>query len=314
MPFPIEQKLVIAIASSALFDLRESDTVFREHGEEAYREYQVKHLDRLLPKGVAFPFIKRLLSLNEVFPEIEPIEVVLLSRNNTETGLRVMRSIQAYNLNIVRSAFLTGKSPFKYIPAFNASLFLSANRTDVIDAVQAGYPAGMVLQSTIEDNDSDTELRIAFDFDGVIADDEAEQVFQLSHSLDTFQQSEMLQSDKPLNPGLLKDLFGKLSVIQKLEFEKEKKHPDYKRKIRTAIITARSAPAHERMITTLRSWGVAADETFFMGGIEKRRVLEIFRPHIYFDDQMTHLKNALGCTPAVHIPFGIVNTFDINSH
>lgn len=305
MAYLIEKKLVIAIASSALFDLSESDQVFREQGEEAYRKFQEEHLDVTFNKGVAFPFIRRFLSLNKAFPAQEPVEVVLLSRNSPETGMRVFRSIQKYGLDISRAAFFSGKSPYEYIPAFNASLFLSANPVDVNNAIQAGYPAGKVIDTRILDDELDTVLRIAFDFDGVIADDAAEKVFK-SKNIAGFHDSETQLSLVPHNPGPLQDLFTKISHFQKLEADKMVTDPAYRKILKISIVTARNAPSHERMINTIKSWGVSVDEAFFLGGIEKKRILEILRPHIYFDDQSTHLEH-IDKIPLVHIPFGIAN-------
>ncbi len=306
MAFPIEKKLVIAVSSSALFDLSESDKVFREQGAKAYKTYQEEHLDDVLGKGVAFPFVRRFLSINQRFSQEQPVEVVLLSRNSAVTGKRVFRSIQHYGLNITRAAFTEGKSPYGYIPAFNASLFLSANEGDVLKAIDSGYPAGMVLPSKVSDDAGDDELRIAFDFDGVIADDEAESVYQ-DGQLDKFVQHEVAHATTPHNPGPLADLFRKLSVLQALEEREEANNPDYQRMIRTTIITARSAPAHERVITTLEDWGVSANETFFLGGMKKERILNVLKPHMFFDDQKTHLESTTGDIPMVHIPFGIAN-------
>lgn len=305
MPYPIEKKLVIAIASSALFDLSESDKVFREAGEEAYRKFQEENIDVTFGKGVAFPFIRRFLSLNKAFPEQEPVEVVLLSRNSPETGMRVFRSIQKYGLDITRAAFFAGKSPYEYIPAFNASLFLSANTEDVNNAIRSGYPAGKVIDNRIQDDDNDTLLRIAFDFDGVIADDAAEKVFK-TKSLSGFQESETQLSLVPHNPGPLQDLFTKISHFQQLETLRIQTDPTYKRMLKISIVTARNAPSHERMINTIKSWGVSVDEAFFLGGIEKKRILEILKPHIYFDDQTSHLEH-IDKIPLVHIPFGVAN-------
>lgn len=306
MPFPIENKLVIAIASSALFDLSESNKVFLEKGEEEYRKFQEENIDKLLNKGVAFPFIRRFLSLNNAFPDIEPVEVVLLSRNSPETGMRVYRSIQQYGLNISRAAFFSGKSPYEYIPAFNASLFLSANGDDVQRAINAGYPAGRVIATRITDDESDNELRIAFDFDGVIADDAAEIVFKKTKDIDKFHESETRLSAIPHNPGPLQDLFRKISFFQNLESKRIKEDRGYKRILKISIITARNAPSHERVINTLKNWGVSVDEAFFMGGVEKKRVLEIMKPHMYFDDQAIHLEH-IDKIPLVHVPFGVAN-------
>lgn len=306
MSFSIEQKLVIAVSSSALFDLSESDRVFHTEGSVAYKEYQEQHLNDVLAKGVAFPFIRRFLSINQRFSKEQPVEVVLLSRNSATTGKRVFRSIQHYGLNITRAAFMDGKSPYEFIPAFNASLFLSANENDVLKAIAYGYPAGTVLPSRTIDDMDDGELRIAFDFDGVIADDESETVFR-DGKLDAFNRHEVDNSHIPHNPGPLAGLFTKLSFLQQLENRAAEQDREYKRILRTTIITARSAPAHERVITTLEKWGVSANETFFLGGMKKQRILSTLKPHMFFDDQKTHLESNAGDIPMVHIPFGIAN-------
>ena len=308
MAFQIEQKLVIGVASSALFDLSESHQVYLEEGPDAYRGYQERHLDVILGKGVAFPFIRRFLNINKCLPRQSPVEVVLFSRNSPETGLRVMRSIAHYGLDISRAAFMNGKSPYAYLPAFNASLFLSANEEDVKSAIAVDYPAGLVLPSRIADDEDDLELRVPFDFDGVLADDESETVFKRNNDLDEFHAPERLHVARPHQPGPLADLFRKLAMMQRLEDRAQRRDPGYRKIVRIAIITARNAPSHERVVTTLKSWGVSADETFFLGGMEKARVLSVFRPHIFFDDQLTHLKAAPGGTiPMVHVPFGIAN-------
>lgn len=303
MAFPIEDKLVIGVASSALFDLSDSDKVFREQGEEAYKKYQEQNLDLTLPKGDAFPFIRRFLNLNKQFPQLQPFEVVLISRNSPETGLRVFRSIQKYGLDITRAAFFTGKSPFKYNDAFNISLFLSANQNDVKNAISEGFPAGLVLDTKIEDDETDNQLRLAFDFDGVIADYEAEKVYQETKSLEAFQQLETAKKNEPHKGGPLSNLFRKISYYQMLEAERAINEPGFEKLLKIAIVTARNAPSHERMINTLKSWGISVDEAFFLGGIQKRRVLEVMRPHIFFDDQMVHL-DKIDNIPMVHIPFG----------
>ena len=307
MPYPIEERLVIAIASSALFDLGKADKLFKEKGEEEYREYQRQHQHDILEKGVAFPFIRRFLNLNTIYQDKQAVEVVLLSRNDPETGLRVFNSIKHYGLDISRAAFMSGKSPYEYIPAFNVSLFLSANPRDVRSAIAKGYPAGTVLPTTVEDDEKDNELRVAFDFDGVIADDEAESVYQKTGVLSEFHKTEVENVNIPHNPGPLADLFKKISLFQKFEHQRAFEDPKYKRVLRTAIVTARNAPAHERVVTTLREWGVSADDTFFLGGVEKARILEILKPHMFFDDQRSHLQSSAGRIPSVHIPFGITN-------
>ena len=308
MAFQIEHKLVIGVASSALFDLTASHQVYLDSGPDEYRKYQEANLDTILGRGVAFPFIRRFLNINKCFPRQTPVEVVLFSRNSPETGLRVMRSIAHYGLDISRAAFMTGKSPYTYLPAFNAALFLSANEEDVKSAIAANYPAGLVLPSGIDDDDGDIELRVAFDFDGVLADDESETIFKRNNDLNEFHAHETKHMAVPHQPGPLADMFQKLALMQRMEERAQKRDPEYRKILRIAIITARNAPSHERVVTTLKSWGVSANETFFLGGMNKARVLSVFKPHIFFDDQLTHLTSAPGGTiPMVHVPFGIAN-------
>ncbi|MEK4511108.1 5'-nucleotidase [Paenibacillus sp. FSL K6-2524] len=305
MPYNIEEKLVIAVASSAIFDLTESDRVFRDQGEDEYRVYQRKNEKEILGPGVAFPLIKRILNINT--DETQPVEVVLLSRNDPDTGLRVFNSIEHYNLPISRAAFVTGNDPFQYMDAFNASLFLSGNIDDVNSAVGLGYPAGCIYPTEYVDDEYDLELRLAFDFDGIIADDSAETIYQESGKLEEFQNHESVKANVPLPAGPLLRFFQEISKLQKLEIERNKTCSDYKPKIRVAIATARNAPAHERVITTLRNLDIRVDEAFFLGGIDKSRVLSVFKPHIFFDDQIGHIEGIAKIVPSVHVPFGITN-------
>lgn len=202
---------------------------------------------------------------------------------------------------------MTGSSPHEYIPAFNISLFLSSNEEDVQKAIDKDYPAGVVLPSKVYDDELDVELRVAFDFDGVIADDEAESVYKKHNDLTEFQAHETEKQSIPHQPGPLANLFKKLSFMQKLEEKRSKEDAEYKKILRTAIVTARNAPSHERVVTTLKSWGVSADESFFLGGMEKSRILTVLKPHMFFDDQLSHLQSPAGDIPMVHIPFGVAN-------
>jgi 5'-nucleotidase len=309
MPYSLDNRLVIGVASSAMFDLADSDDVFRSRGEAAYRTFQEENLNLPLGKGIAFSFVKRLLSLNNLSadPLEDPlVEVVLLSRNDPDTGLRVMKSIEHYGLGITRAIFMQGKSPYTFIPSLNISLFLSGNEADVAEAIRAGFPAGHVLDSTIIDDDDD-DLRIAFDFDGVLADDEAESVMQRTKNLAEFHAHETQNALQPHNPGPLKEFLVRISKIQQVEEARKKSDPAYQNRLRVSIVTARNAPSHERALHTLKSWGVTVNDAFFLGGIEKGKVLGVLRPHIFFDDQSGHLESAAPVAPSVHIPFGIVN-------
>ena len=309
MPYDIDDKLVIAVASSAVFDLSESDQVFQEHGIEAYREHQIEHENDVLSPGTAFPLVKRLLSLNGSDDADQPIEVILLSRNSPETGLRVFNSIENYQLNISRAAFLSGGDPFQYLDAFNAALFLSANDTDVKQAIEAEAPAGRVFPSDFEDDDSTDELRIAFDFDGVIADDSAETVHQ-GQGLSQFYESESEKASEPLSAGPLHRFFQEVAKLQERVREKARQDSNFKPRIKVSIVTARNAPAHKRVITTLRDWGIEVDETFFLGGIDKGRILKVLRPHIFFDDSLKNIQGVSGIIPSAHVPFGVTNQGD----
>ena len=305
-----DDTLVIGVASSALFDLAESHAVFEGHGEDAYRDFQEEHYDVQLQPGIAFPFIKRLLALNDLSEATTPIvEVIVLSRNDPETGARVMRSIETHGLPMTRAVFMQGRSPYKFMPAFRMKLFLSANPGDVAEATELGYPAGQVVGSVTSlaaDDPDDRDLRIAFDFDAVLADDSAERVFD-AKGIEGFREHEVEKEEVPLPPGPMKDLLGAINRIQDLEDERSTREPDYRRRLFVSIVTARNAPAHTRAIKTLKSWGLRVNDAFFLGGWEKGAVLGILKPHIFFDDQMSHLEGTQSLVPSVHVPFGIKN-------
>lgn len=304
MPYAIEKKLVVAVASSALFDLTESNRIFEERGVDAYRTHQRENQENPLGAGVALPFIRRFLTLNHVDREERPVEVLLLSRNDPDTGLRVFNSIKHHQLDISRGAFLNGTSPHLYMKAFNVSLFLSSNHQNVAEAIQAGHPAGLVLDSAAGDDRTDNELRVAFDFDGVLADDEAEAVYHTTRDVDAFHAAETEKASIPHAEGPLRKLFTGLAELRSRVGPTAA--TDVPR-IRIALITARNAPSHKRLVTTLRELNVQPDETFFLGGIEKHRILDVFRPHMFFDDQLGHLEPAAKFGAMVHVPFGIKN-------
>ncbi|MGW7537863.1 5'-nucleotidase [Amycolatopsis sp. NPDC054798] len=305
MSYELTNRLVLGVASSALFDLQESDTVFKSQGEDAYRAYQEDNLGNPLGPGFAFPFIRRLLSLNNLAEEDDPpVEVMVLSRNSPDTGLRVMRSIQHHGLPITRAIFTQGRSPYAYMGALNMSLFLSANKNDVRQALGQGLPAGRVMESSFVDDEGD-ELRVAFDFDGVLADDKSEQVMQ-NGSLPEFHSYETANAATPHLPGPLKDFLAGLNRLQELERKRLQDEPGYHKRLRISLVTARNSPSHERAVTSLKNWGATVNEAFFLGGIEKGTVIDVLKPHIFFDDQIRHLSTTTR-VPSVHIPFGVLN-------
>ncbi len=284
MPYSLNDKLVIAVASSALFDLTESDGVYQSRGVDEYRKFQREHERELLQPGVALALIKRLLALSGSDDSDRFVEVILLSRNDPDTGLRVFNSIQQHGIDISRAVFVSGRDPFRYLAAFNAALFLSANLDDVRKAIMAGAPAGRVFPTAFVDDPSQPELRIAFDFDGVIADDSAEAVFK-SRGLEAFLKTEQDKASIAHPMGPLHRFFSEVSKLQARERHKKAADAGYRPRIRIAIVTSRNAPAHERVVTSLREWGIQVDEVFFLGGIDKAKVLEVFEPHIFGSSQ-----------------------------
>ncbi len=300
----LRDKLVVGIASSALFDLTESDEVFRLQGRDGYEKYQEDHLADTLNPGPSFPFIQRLLGLNQIQRGL--VEVIILSRNSPKSGLRVMNSIQDHSLDITRAVFREGVTSFEFMPTFNMSLFLSANKSDVINAVNSGHPAGYVLPSSASSDSDDTSLRIAFDFDGVLGDDSSERIFQ-DGTLDEYFEYESSHAREPLNPGPLLRFLAEINRIQGIEEARMRVDDDYIRRVSVSLVTARNAPAHERAVRSLEGWGVRVDGAFFLGGIDKTGVINGLKPHIFFEDQMKNLADPSLTAPAVHVPFGVHN-------
>ena len=297
MPKQTGSKLVVAISSRALFDLDAGHSVFEEEGIDAYCRYQIEHEDDVLEPGVAFSLVRKLLALNS--EGCTPlVEVILLSRNSADTGLRIFNSVQHHGLAITRAAFTGGSSPFGYVSAFGAHLFLSANGGDVVKALQAGYAAATILPSRTGQNESD-QLRIAFDGDAVLFSDEAERVFK-AEGLEAFTESETAAARKPLSGGPFKDFLSALHDIQS-------EYPADASPLRTALITARAAPAHERVIRTLRAWNIRIDEALFLGGLSKGEFLKSFGADIFFDDQSMHCASASQHVATGHVPHGVAN-------
>lgn len=293
-----DRKLVVAISSRALFDLEESHRIFTEQGINAYCDYQIERENEKLLPGVAFPLVKKLLQLNALEPNRERVEVILLSRNSADTGLRVFNSIQQHELPISRAAFTSGESPFRYVQPFGADLFLSSDPNDVVNTLDSGYAAATILPSTVDDLPS-KQLKIAFDGDAVLFSDAAERVYK-TQGLDAFAQSESKAANEPLPGGPFKNLLASLQTIQ-AEFSSEESP------IRTALVTARAAPAHERVIKTLRAWNIRIDEAIFLGGMSKGEFLKNFGADIFFDDQRGHCDSARLHVPTGHVPHGVAN-------
>ena len=290
--------LVVAISSRALFDLDESHLVFESMGLEAYAEYQVSREEDNLNPGVAFPLVKKLLALNADEINHQGVEVILISRNSADSGLRIFNSIEHHGLNIQRAVFTNGESPYRYMHAIDTDLFLSGHAEDVRRTLKAGFAAAMVLPGALNRPDSG-QLRIAFDGDAVLFGDEAEQVYQ-SEGLEAFAQREKRHATKPLSGGPFKSLLQALQRIQSA-------YPIENNPIRTALVTARSAPAHKRVILTLREWGIRIDEALFLGGKPKGPFLSAFGADIFFDDQHVHCDSAREHVATGHVPHGIRN-------
>ena len=298
MPTGFGSKLVIAISSRALFDLDESHAVFQAEGLDAYAKYQIDHEDDVLAPGDAFPMAKKLLNINELLGGEPRVEIILLSRNSADTGLRVFNSINHYGLKITRAAFCGGASPYRYIEAFNCHLFLSTDAGDVCQALERGVAAATLLTSKKSQQDSQV-LRFAFDGDAVLFSDEAERVYK-SQGLEEFARSERESARTPLTGGPFKSFLAALQGLQK-EFGRDDCP------IRTALVTARSAPAHERVIRTLRAWDIRLDESLFLGGLDKGVFLKAYGADVFFDDQATHCTSASEHVATGHVPHGVAN-------
>ncbi len=297
------QRLVVAISSRALFDLDASHNIYQQQGIEAYCQYQIAHEDEVLPQGVAYSLVRKLLFLNTRLDGKAEVEIVLLSRNSADTGLRVFNSIEHYQLDITRAAFTSGRNPFSYARALGAHLFLSADAADVQHALQSGMAAATIIpvadSAAYHEGSDEEELRIAFDGDAVIFSDDAERIYQ-EQGLEAFIASEKEAAKEPLPGGPFKPF---LSVLHQIQSAMPAEEP----LIRTALMTARSAPAHERVIRTLRSWDIRIDEALFLGGMDKGTFLKAFKADIFFDDQSRHCESASKHVPTGHVPQGVKN-------
>lgn len=298
-------RLVVAISSRALFDLSDSHKVFLERGVDAYRAYQITHEADVLAPGVGFRLAKKLLALNVLLGDRGRVDLILLSRNSSDTGLRVFHSLGEHRLEIERAAFTGGASPYRYVEAFGAHLFLSADQNDVREALGYGCAAATLLPAPGAGGNEGLErsqLRIAFDADAVLFSDEAERIFR-SGGLDAFNANEVSAAKTPLAAGPFKGFLAALQQIQAL-------FPASQSPLRTALITARGAPSHERVIRTLRAWNIRIDEALFLSGLAKSRFLKAFDADIFFDDQLSHCREALGIVATGHVPHGVANGDD----
>lgn len=295
MPYDLKNYLVIGVSSRALFDLSKENIIFEEKGLEEYSKYQLEHESDLLKPGAGFNLIKGFLYLNKIVPAKRKSEVIIMSRNNADTSLRISNSIKEYELDISRAAFTSGKPLTPYLNAFDVDLFLSADPEDVQAAIDAGFAVGLIYDNFSYTVESLDVIKIAFDGDAVLFSDESEKIYQ-KEGLEAFLKHEQENAKKPLPEGPFAKLLKTLAYLQK-EFGSSKTP------IRTALVTSRNIPALKRVITTLRNWGVRIDEAFFLGGAPKDKVLDAFGAHIFFDDQIIHLNSAAKFVPVAQVPY-----------
>jgi 5'-nucleotidase len=306
MPATLQGQLVVAISSRALFDFEEENRLFEAEDDRAYMQLQLQRLDLPARPGVAFSLVRKLLAFNADAPRVQ---VVILSRNDPVSGMRVYRSAQHYGLAIERGVFTRGQSPWRYLKPLDANLFLSTNEADVRSALAAGVPAARVYPHSAHASEAHPhEVRIAFDGDAVLFSDEAERVFR-HDGLDAFQSHERTHCSIPLAPGPFKPLLESLHRLQRagLAASEAGTGPGTPMRIRTALVTARSAPAHERAIRTLMVWQIEVDEAMFLGGLAKGEFLREFEPDFFFDDQTGHVDSAAAHVPAGHVAAGVAN-------
>ncbi len=297
MATTLNGQLVVAISSRALFDFEQENEVFEQGDDRAYMDLQLSKLDEPAKPGVAFSLVKKLLAFNT--DGAKRVEVVILSRNDPVSGMRVFRSAQHYGLNVQRGTFTRGQPPWRYLKPLHANLFLSTHLSDVRAALEAGVPAAQVYpQSAHASSAHPNEVRIAFDGDAVLFSDEAERVFQ-EQGLSAFQQHEKDNANLPLSGGPFKPLLEALHRLQR--------EGTPTMRLRTALVTARSAPAHERAIRTLMNWNIEVDEAMFLGGLAKGEFLREFEPDFFFDDQTGHVNSAAMHVPSGHVASGVSN-------
>ena len=298
MPKNKSKKLVVAISSSALFNLDQCHQIYKKEGIESYKKYQLSTEHEILEPGPAFHLVEKFLKLNQGKKESEHlVEVILLSRNSADTGLRVFHSIEHYGLDITRAAFSGGESPYVYAQAFEADLFLSLHAEDVKKAIQSGCAAAHIHHAPNHKKDLSC-LKIAFDGDAVLFSDESEQYFQ-QEGLNAFNENEKNKAHQPLNSGPFRAFLSALHQLQQI--------PELPIPIRTALVTARQAPAHERVINTLRSWNIRIDESLFLGGLDKASFLNAFNADIFFDDQFSNCQSVSQTIMSGHVMYGVKN-------
>lgn len=291
MSLDLSQCLVIGISSRALFDLEEENDIFNDDGIDVYRQHQFENENNILKQGTAFHLVEALLKLNDLAGK-KLVEVIVMSRNSPDTGLRVFNSIEHYGLEITRAAFSGGENLSDYLEAFTVDLFLSKSEEDVQLAIDSGCAAA-ILYAPPKEIDMSKQIRIAFDADAVIFSEQSEHIYK-TQGLDAFLEHEKENVNKPLPEGPFAKLLKTLSFLQ----SQFKESP-----IRLAIVTARNSPAHERVVQTLRTWNVHVDEAFFLGGLSKDQILKAYRAHIFFDDQETHLEDASKVVPSGKVPY-----------
>ena len=294
MAYDLKNKLVIAISSRALFDLEEENRLFEKKGLEKYYRYQIAHENSVLKRGAAFDFVRNILRINKAFDD-KLIEVIVLSRNNAATGLRIRNSIEKYGLDIERAGWTAGTPISNYLKAFDVDLFLSAHEEDVQRAINEGIAAARIIPKKYKKRGKRKDVRIAFDGDAVLFSDESEKIYQ-KHGLEAFLKHERKNAKNPLPKGPFAKLLKVISQIQQ-------RFPMEKAPIKTALITARDFSTFERVIRTFDAWYVRVDEAFFLGGVEKRRVVKSFKADIFFDDQDVHLKKTSQKTPSAKVPY-----------
>jgi len=300
MAYDLSNFLVIGVSSRALFDLTKENEIYEKEGLEAYCCYQLEHENDVLKPGAGFALINSMLRINQIDKETRRIEVVIVSRNSADTSLRISNSIDHYNLDVTRAVFTGGEPVARYLDAFDVDLFLSATEEDVQAAVKSNVASGLIYDSPLANPQNQLDqIRIAFDGDAVLFSEESELIYQ-REGLEAFIEHEKINAKKPLPEGPFAKLLKTLSFLQ---FDLENNDKQEVPPIRTALVTARNSPAHERVIRTLRTWNVRIDETFFLGGVSKDKILAAFSPHIFFDDQHQHCDAASKLVPTARVPY-----------
>ena len=296
-PVRLELPLIIGVSTRAMFDLAEEHAVFEREGVKAYAKLQRERENDPLRPGAASEVTKRLLALNPTVGK-PLVDVILLSKNSPDLSLRAFKALDQHQIPIGRGSLTSGRSVAQFVRAWKIDLFLSNDEDDVRAAHAGGTAAARLGARPDPTSDAPAdEVRFAFDGDAVVFSDDSDRIFK-ERGLESFLEHERLNASVPMERGP----FGRTFLPKLSQLRAHFMRPDGTSRVRIAIVTARNAPAHERVVRTLREWGTPADEAHFVGLAEKAPILAATGAHIFFDDHEKHVVAAKEVVPSGLVP------------